>query len=226
MKRFRARSGSYEIATSDDAATGLREWKVVRADPLPSSLSLSAGDVIHNLRSALDHLIYQLVIANGGKPDTSTAFPLWRTKALYMANRPGSAKGISEAAFDVLHGLRPYKRGNPSLWALHRLDIIDKHRLLLAVAEAHRNTVIDLGPTLEAQGAFGIPPPPIVIHSTRKRVNVGTVLLRWAPIDDVDFSFGIALDEPEAGKREPLLPTLEDLVAIVDGVIELFSPLF
>ena len=146
---------------SDDAATGLREWKVGRADPLPSSLSLLAGDVIHNLRSALDHLIYQLVIANGAKPDTSTAFPLWRTKALFMAKCPGSAKGMSQKAFDILYGLKPYKRGNPSLWTLHRLDIIDKRRLLLAVAEAHRNTIIDLGPTLEAQGAYGIPPPPV-----------------------------------------------------------------
>lgn len=64
MKRWRTASGGYEIALSDDTASGLREWKVVRADSLPSSLSLLAGDVVHNLRSALDHLIYQLVIAN------------------------------------------------------------------------------------------------------------------------------------------------------------------
>jgi hypothetical protein len=226
MKRWRTASGGYEIALSDDTASGLREWKVVRADPLPSSLSLLAGDVVHNLRSALDHLIYQLVIANRGKPNTRTAFPMWPTRAVYMDQRPGPAKGISQKASDILDGLKPYRRGNPSLWRLHRLDIIDKHRLLLAVAEAHRNTIIDLGPTLEAQGAFGIPPPPIVSRAKLQRVKVGTVLLRWAPIDDVDFTFGKALDELEAGRREPLLPTLEDLAATVDGVIELFSPLF
>ena len=226
VKRFRETS-AYEIATADNPDTGLREWRVVQADPLPPSLSLLTGDVVHNLRSALDHLVYQLVLANGNSPDTRTGFPMWKTRSSFEQNRPGSAEGLSTQALSILYGLKPYKSGNPHLWILHRLDIIDKHRLVLAVAEAHRNTIIDLGPTLEAQGAFGIPPPPVtVVPDQPQPIEAGTVLLRWAPIDDVDFTFGTALDEPGLVTCEPLLPTLEDLAAAVDATVALFAPLF
>lgn len=103
-------------------------------ETLPSTIAVLMGDSIHNARSALDHLIGALVIANGNKETDTTGFPLWKDEASYFRARPGSAVGISDAALRVLYSLRPYREGNPDLWMLHRLDVTDKHRLLLATA--------------------------------------------------------------------------------------------
>ena len=52
------------------------------------------GEILHNLRSALDHLIWQLVILETGAPPTTTktAFPIFETAAGYKSReaRPSS----------------------------------------------------------------------------------------------------------------------------------------
>jgi len=45
----------------------------VTAKPLPLDISFMAGDVLHNLRSTLDHLAWQLAMTTGAP---SPAFPL------------------------------------------------------------------------------------------------------------------------------------------------------
>lgn len=45
----------------------------------PKTLSAVIGDCVHNLRTALDHLAWQLVVANGGVPregEAELSFPL------------------------------------------------------------------------------------------------------------------------------------------------------
>lgn len=43
----------------------------------PPWWSTIIGDIVHNLRSALDHLAYQLVLANGHKPGGKTGYPIF-----------------------------------------------------------------------------------------------------------------------------------------------------
>lgn len=45
--------------------------------PIPSRLGAWAGESIYLMRSALDHLAWQLVIAAGGEPGPRTAFPVF-----------------------------------------------------------------------------------------------------------------------------------------------------
>ena len=96
------------------------------------------GDAIHNLRTALDHLVWQLVEAGGGTPNDRTAFPIVAADAK-AAQRYGSAVGqgeiakISPGAFKLLESIQPYNGGDKTLVEIHELDIWDKHRLILAV---------------------------------------------------------------------------------------------
>lgn len=48
---------------------------------VPLTFSAIIGDVLYDLRSALDHLAWQLVIANGGTPNRDTAFPIYSSPA-------------------------------------------------------------------------------------------------------------------------------------------------
>lgn len=227
----------YEIVVQDNTHADQRQHVVVRADPLPASLSLILGDAIHNLRSALDHLIWQLVIANGGKPNRNTGFPIWDTKAKYKAGRPGNAQGISQSALKVLYGLKPYKGGNSPLWTLHQLDITDKHRLLLAVFAAHRNVIIDFGASMRRAFADqpgqewiqNIPDMPIALNPAERQLVGPGVVLFGAPLgdqshDDVEFTIEVALDEPGVVQREPPLPLLQQLCSVVEATIGLFAP--
>jgi hypothetical protein len=43
----------------------------------PMRLSVLLGDFLHNLRSALDHLAWQLVLVNGSTPGKRTGFPIY-----------------------------------------------------------------------------------------------------------------------------------------------------
>lgn len=55
-------------------------WRA-QIDPPPPALRLAvvAGDILHSLRSALEHLAWALVLENGGEPSDSkpaTQFPI------------------------------------------------------------------------------------------------------------------------------------------------------
>lgn len=224
-------SNPYEIVIEDNPEADRREHRVIRAEAPPVELPLRAGDAIHNARSALDHLIWQLVIANNGQPDElTTEFPIWRSEAKFKAGRPGKAYGIGKEALDILYGLQPYKGGNNSLWLLHKLDIVDKHRLLLAVASAEQSVVIDFGARMrELSGNPEVPDMPIAINPPeREIVSVGSVVF-GQPLgddahDDVKLMFAIALDEVEVPPGEPVAVTVGQIIDYVEEVIDLFAP--
>jgi hypothetical protein len=102
------------------------------------------GDVVHNLRSALDHLAWQLVEASGGTPrdrpgEPQTAFPI-RTEAPRNGLRIHG--DVAPPALKVVETLQPYNvlpesPADADLWHLHRLDIIDKHHGLLLAPARH-----------------------------------------------------------------------------------------
>jgi hypothetical protein len=231
IKRF-YETDPYDGVVKDNPETQRREFTVTQADPLPDELALISGDVIHNLRSALDHLIWQLIIANGGKPNENAAFPIWRSESKFKSSRPGYAKGVSKQALDLLYGLKPYKGGNDALWRIHKLDIVDKHRLLLTVAMRHESVILDLGGMANKLLGSDVKwdPMPIALNpAERQIIKVGTVLFA-SPLgdeahDDVKASFEIALCEPEVPINEPVAKTLHELASFVDEVFDLFAPL-
>src|SRR5258705_31662 len=47
------------------------------------------------------------------------------------ANSKAKIKGVNQAGVAIFDATKPYKGGDDRLWALHRLNNIDKHRLLL-----------------------------------------------------------------------------------------------
>jgi hypothetical protein len=97
----------------------------------------SWGDALHCARTPLDHLAYILVLADGGQPTTQTAFPIFDNR-VSRSDLRGKVKGASQQAISDILDLHPWRGGDDKLWLLHRLDIIDKHRLLLTVANVHR----------------------------------------------------------------------------------------
>jgi hypothetical protein len=113
---------------------------VPTVDPMVAAI---VGDIVHNLRSALDHLAWQLVRLDGGQPDETTAFPIH----LSSLNGRGNPRNLTIAPgirrsdiMEAVESMQPYdalRYGHPpetdALGILQRLNNIDKHRLLLTV---------------------------------------------------------------------------------------------
>ncbi|HEV7239179.1 MAG TPA: hypothetical protein VGQ36_08050 [Thermoanaerobaculia bacterium] len=105
--------------------------------PLPSYLPCIVGDIAHNLRSALDHLVTVAIERNGNNITSRTQFPV--TSSMDQFNRVVSSQlaGASPQFIDFVERAQPYHSPDPTLHPLHainRLDIADKHRQLLAAA--------------------------------------------------------------------------------------------
>jgi hypothetical protein len=109
------------------------------------------GDCLHNLRSSLDHLAWQLVLADGGTPTTRTDFPIFKCEGLFREHKKskkaptGVVGGVSQQAAALIESLQPYNRtdGSPEehpLWVVHHLNIIDKHRRLSLTTLGRTNT--------------------------------------------------------------------------------------
>jgi hypothetical protein len=119
----------------------LRVYDVPAIDP---EWSLIAGDCIMNARSALDHLAWQLVADHGGQPGRETNFPIRETpfnkKGMFepLALRPDVT---DSRILGRLEEVQPYigvdgecvDGSQAHMWVLHRLNNIDKHRLLLVM---------------------------------------------------------------------------------------------
>ncbi len=115
--------------------------KFRKVEPIDPSLPMMIGDCIHNLRSALDHVAFQLAVVNGKSSGAAekTMFPVCLAKSgdngfnkrVERTLKPF----ISSAALAEIEKLQPYKAysvpNQADLWILHNLDIIDKHRLLI-----------------------------------------------------------------------------------------------
>lgn len=219
----------YLVVPEDDLDAGDKVYRVrIREQPPADRWSPIIGDAIHNLRSALDLLVYQLVLANGKTPYTGNGFPIYETEAEYKAKLPGKVQGTAKKARKVIDGCKPYKAGNLGLWQLHALDIIDKHRLLVTAVASHTGLILDLGksmpfpeghrPSIE----IGLRPAegcPLKDGDEVYRVTGGA---NSEPDDDPKFTFDIAIHEPGVVECEPVLPFLGQLMSLVNSTIPLF----
>lgn|GEM_PF-3575279 len=158
-----------------DPAIGKRRFGFYIDPPVPNSIALTIGDVAHNLVSALDHLVGQLVIANGRRATRDEAFPIYvrhMTKAEFRKLTKSRIGNCSTAAQDLIEELQPYHKGDDArkdlLWIIKELDRLDKHQRINIVGGSYRMAIksgttgfsiagIDLGPIIsgEERGVFG-----------------------------------------------------------------------
>lgn len=126
--------------------------------------ALRIGDILHNLRSALDVAYFSAVkFASGIKP--TRQFPIREgRKELEVSINGGLKKqsGTEAICALLLDTIKPYKAGNYTLWALHELNILDKHKLLVPMLKFMRfgdicledeaHTIIPLSPIFSTSG--------------------------------------------------------------------------
>ena len=192
----------YRGISETDSRDGGRVWRLKIERHPPDRLGLLVGDIIHNMRASLDHLVWQLALLTTPTPNARTEFPIYldaqpASSGRSAFKREGQAKirDIPQTAQSVIESKQPYHASDPEhtpIWLLHTLDIEDKHKLI---------------PTLGvlATGALGFPEGVLTDHQTDSRggsaFEDGDMLLRVGAesarrIDaygEPRFTFGVAL---------------------------------
>ena len=107
---------------------------------VPIELSITLGEILYNLRSSLDHLVWQLVLANGQTPGRYNEFPITTDLQKWQETKGRALKGISQRHEAMIGYLQPYTGGInlpfdvSMLRDLNDLCNTEKHRhLILAV---------------------------------------------------------------------------------------------
>ena len=96
---------------------------------IPIIWGIRVGEFVHNLRSALDNIAWSLAITK----DNQVEFPI------FIENKKSYQRKLEKLREDVraeIEALQPYNRPDGEdrrtpLWVLHRMDNINKHRIIL-----------------------------------------------------------------------------------------------
>ena len=205
MRRF-CKDVTQSIIPEVDHNSNEQVWIYRGVTPdAPIEWSIRIGEVLHNLRSALDHAVWQLVLANCQEPGTHNAFPISETCTAWTSEANRRLKGISQRCREHIRLLQPFSGGmnlafDVSVFlTLHRLCNIDKHR--------HINVLSfnsEIGPRGfgedNLQEKLATATRPLKASFVPGEIKVGKIMARcnnpqvgWHP----DFRIEIRFDYPE-----------------------------
>jgi hypothetical protein len=200
-----AASEAKNIAIEYDEVRNQPNVILAASTPLPDEMALVVSDCIHNLRAALDYLVFELAREDSSDPEPErTQFPVFTDPDDFLALRKARAKGkgyfryLSSAHIDAIEAYQPYKGIN---WTQTLVDISnpDKHRKLTRTRSGRRTHITN------GRGEVfkGVGPHRTDVRMER-RVSVRVFF----------------------GDKRPVLETLEILKREIALVIDSFSPEF
>lgn len=145
-----------QLAVLDDAVTPFLEGKRgafvgeldrdtgeyvfrIGGDQPPLYWGITVGEIAHELRAALDNLLWQLVVVRGNTPDGRNQFPITESKGAWDSEikKRERLQGIEPGDVAFIQAAQPYHHGpywskRHLLALLQHLNNIDKHRVLHA----------------------------------------------------------------------------------------------
>lgn len=200
--------------------------------------AIIAGDAVHNLRCALDHLVYAIAVHELG----SDPPPNERQTAFLINDRPEDfrskfwrIKDLSTHVCKAIEDVQPYNRqhvSHPPLLALLRdFDDADKHRLLSIILTAVKSAYFynlrnaPISKTYEIRSERG---------ALQDGSEIASVLFeRPAPYLDYDYSVSLSIAVPHASGptginmtpietlvNDYLVPEVKAVVGIVSAVMQ------
>lgn len=208
------KNNPYGIELRHDTDTG----QLVAQAKLPRELfthyAIIAGEIVHQARSALEHVIWEVIPS---PKEGRTGFPVFHIEKDYERRGISMIDGINVAAKALIHGLQPFGpdyKTDP-LYILNEFWNWDKHRLLNVCAfYPYGVTVRFRFPNRFEHHSFNFPPD----------AEDGAVLWRAShPGPEVQVHYTMAYDGvkfrdgPAADKM--VAPFLLELVQLAEGII-------
>lgn len=228
---------SYRMLTKQDPESGEDFLWLEPKERVPvKKWGIVLGDILHNLRSALDHLVWGLTLENGHTPPanpiplasdwTKTQFPIyefdpargkgWDTKP------PKQLWGVRPRYASAIEQLQPFFGGkdipsNP-LWLLAQLSNIDKHRTIHLIGfYAH---AVRVESTLEDGDIYRVKGPRPGEHGA----EIGRFPAGESDMDmDFEVEVDVVLGEGEPAQFRTLTDVLGQLYGYVNDIINWFD---
>ncbi len=197
------------------------KWVVRVSEELPLQFVAIIGDAVHNLRSALDLLTCALVRANG-ESDERVQFPIARDAPhLPEVIKQHHVDRASPQMIAFISSLNPHRGngGNAAICAIHDLDILDKHRLIIAVSNIAQINRIVVG--LRGNSMMGARPNFPFARLKDGEVLVSTLAdLNTAIGEEIEATYQVVfgIGQPLAG--DAVIPTLRLISNYVESVIK------
>ncbi|MGH2971473.1 MAG: hypothetical protein ACRDNM_04140 [Gaiellaceae bacterium] len=230
FQEFAARA-PHAVREIYDEGTGRKHARYLVLEEFPDSWSAVVGEIAYDLRSALDHAVYDLTCIESGGPLGQTGFPIFEDEARYdeVTTRGDPAlgsgvfkiRGVNDYAKAAIRSLQPFEArkatpfDDPALSLLGELNAVDRQRTIpLCRLRWTGSTIRSRRPVRDLQ-----------FHWEPTLEN-GAVLASWSPTGsldgldleaDLDFDVGFGMGEP-APTRFQGRPVIEILERIGDAV--------
>jgi hypothetical protein len=192
--------------------------------PIPVEIALIIGDAVHNLRSALDHLAWQLVLSNGETPTKKTYFPIQDPSQEFTpVSEDKRIEGISLAAKHFFEEVQPRNTGDDTLWRLHTLDIADKHRLLITAQVASHSWGVSAPGNIDT---LWFPEAVHVVAVGDEIINIPTSTYGRQKHEDFQLAIDIVFGGSEVIGGESVVAALNQIADYTADVIKKFEKFF
>lgn len=218
--------GAYRIVPELDADSGEYVHKLHGCKPPIAEWGVFVGAICYMLRSALDNLVCEMVIANGNSITNKTMFPIFETQAGFRDRAVGSGgnkmlDGLNNDQIALVEAAQPYAQvvgywGGDPLWILHQLNNIDKHRHIPFGAGVLDNRTIESAPS----GGEIFAVRRIVAYDGAE-VARGKEPMNMEPTCSREICFYHAT--PDIIRWKPVAPTLRAIKKRVDAIIDSFG---
>ena len=211
--------------------------RIATNDP-PSSWAVRAGNIIHAQRSALDYLVWQLVILNGRTPKEGRGgnqFPILtdpprKSFRDYACNGP--LRGVSRDDVASIEELQPYATrdewpvsGHP-LTLLQKFSNIDKHQLLQIASVIPAPNKPFEGELTPNDDAHWVKSCHIFLDSLKDgAIAAWAEVIPCGPNPQVDMKFKLRIQVVIDDARL-FVPTLVEVGMSVSSILDHFSPRF
>jgi hypothetical protein len=227
----------YTIFTEENKDTGEQIFRVHINEDVPCDWGTIVGDIVHNLRAALDQLICDLVDANDSRVTKTNALLVTGSRETFETHFPKKIEGISRRAERLIRRFKPYHRGYGDkfgcslLYLLDWLDDRDKHQGIIAVGAAgpRMRVRVQVRPdqmTLQPDGRINITMPPMGTPKITLPLTDNVEVFRIAKSDfqhESEFFFTVAVLDAPVFQGQPIVDLLAETAKLIEKGINILE---
>lgn len=185
------------------------------------------GDCVHNLRSALDYVAWEL--AGSHDSDSETLFPIFDTLEDWNRKSRRRTKRLSAHVVGLIESMQPFRSATPSLSALsalRRVSDADKHKLLTVSAAVQGGFHCEF----ESDGEKPVAPERILLLPDTPLVGGAVVATIVFPSEHAALQVSASItpvivfgDASYLGERLAIVPSLAEMMTEVEAVVDFFE---
>ncbi|MCH8066786.1 MAG: hypothetical protein IIC90_13325 [Chloroflexi bacterium] len=223
------------VHKNSDASEWWVTWHINKVPP--DLWPVQIGEIVHNLRCALDYLVYEFSTSATGKwPVSGTAFPIFLEEKAYRSSGqgggPSAIRGLTPEARAIVDRCQPFTYEIPEahyLWDLKKLSNGDKHRFVNVATtyDMKSSAIIQFEPKVNrfewiTSGAGGILEDGGELFRIRVAGATPETVMRWDPHLDFNNLFD---ESTPAVTSVPVMKVLNGTGRFVGAVINEFARL-